>query len=42
VPSRAGHEQFDHDPRFLVFLEKVKPWQPVEPKVWLGDTLFKV
>ena len=42
VPSRAEHEQFDTDPRFLQFLEKVKPMQPEEPKVWLGNTLFQI
>ena len=42
VPSRAEHDQFDTDSRFLSFLEKVKPSQPEEPKVWLGDTLFKI
>jgi hypothetical protein len=42
VPSRAEHDQFDTDRRFLSFLDKVKPSQPVEPKVWLGNTLFKV
>ncbi len=42
VASRAEHEQFDKDPRFLRFLDKVKPSQPEEPKVWLGNTLFKI
>ena len=42
VPSRAEHDQFDTDPRFLRFFEKVKASQPEEPKVWLGDTLFKI
>ena len=42
VPSRAEHNQFDTDPRFVQFLEKVKPMQPEEPKVWLGDTLFQI
>ena len=42
VPSRAEHEEFDQSDSFLRFLDKVKPSQPVEPKVWLGDTLFKV
>ncbi len=34
VPSRTEHEQFDTDPRFLSFLNKVQPSQPLEPKVW--------
>jgi len=42
VPSRAEHEQFDTDARFLGFLEKVKKSQPEEPRVWLGNTLFKI
>jgi hypothetical protein len=42
VPSRAEHEQFDTDARFLQFLEKVKPMQPEEPRVWLGNTLFQI
>ena len=42
VPSRAEHEEFDSEPRFLPFLEKFKPLQPEEPKVWLGNTLFQI
>jgi hypothetical protein len=42
VPSRAEHDQFDTDPRFLQFLDKVKPMQPGEPKVWLGNTMFQI
>jgi hypothetical protein len=42
VPSRAEHDQFDTDQRFLRFLDKVKSSQPVEPKVWLGNTLFRI
>lgn len=42
VPSRAEHDEFDESPRFLSFLEKVKPLQPEEPWVWLGNTLFKI
>ena len=42
VPSRAEHNLFDDDPRFFQFLEKVKPMQPVEPMVWLGNTLFQI
>jgi hypothetical protein len=42
VPSRGEHELFDTDPRFLQFLEKVKPMQPEKPKVWLGNTLFQI
>ena len=42
VPGRAEHDQFDSDPRFTKFLEKVQPLQPEEPRVWLGNTLFQV
>jgi hypothetical protein len=42
VPTRAEHEEFDSDPRFLSFLEKARPLQPEEPKVWLGNTLFQL
>ena len=42
VPSRAEHEEFDSEPRFLPFLEKFRALQPEEPKVWLGNTLFQV
>ena len=42
VPSRAEHDRFDTDSRFLSFLDKVKQSQPAEPKIWLGDTLFRV
>src|SRR5258708_297007 len=42
VPSRAEHDQFDTDQRFLGFLEKVKSSQPAQPMVWLGNTLFKI
>jgi len=42
VPSRAEHNAFDSEPRFQQFLEKVRPLQPEEPKVWLGETLFQI
>ena len=42
VPSRAEHDEFDSEPRFLPFLEKFQAMQPEEPKVWLGNTLFQV
>jgi hypothetical protein len=42
VPSRAEHEEFDSQPRFLPFLEKFRAMQPEDPKVWLGNTLFQV
>ena len=42
VPSRAEHEEFDSEPRFLPFLEKFRAMQPEEPKVWLGNTLFQI
>ena len=42
VPSRAEHEEFDSEPRFLPFLKKFQAMQPEEPKVWLGNTLFQV
>jgi hypothetical protein len=42
VPERDGHSEFDSDPRFLQFLHKFRPIQPVEPRVWLGDTLFQI
>lgn len=42
VPSRAEHEAFDSEPRFLPFLEKFQALQPEEPKVWLGNTLFQI
>ncbi len=42
VPSRAEHDEFDTAPRFLQFLEKVRPMQPEEPRVWLGNTLFQI
>jgi len=42
VPSRAEHDEFDSEPRFLPFLEKFQALQPEEPKVWLGNTLFQI
>ena len=42
VPSRAEHDEFDSEPRFLPFLEKFQAMQPEEPKVWLGNTLFQI
>ena len=42
VPARGQHTEFDSDPRFLRFLEKARPLQPEEPKVWLGNTLFQI
>jgi hypothetical protein len=42
LPSRTEHEKFDSDPRFLSFLGKVTAAQPERPKVWLGNTLFKI
>jgi hypothetical protein len=42
VPSRAEHEEFDSEPRFLPFLEKFRAMQPEDPKVWLGNTLCQV
>jgi hypothetical protein len=42
VPSLAEHEEFDHSAPFLAFLQKARPMQPEEPKVWLGNTLFWV
>jgi hypothetical protein len=42
VPSRAQHEEFDSEPRFLPFLEKFRAMQPEDPKVWLGNTLIQI
>ena len=42
VPSRAEHDTFDSEPRFLPFLERFQAMQPEEPKVWLGNTLLQV
>ncbi len=42
VPSRAEHEEFDSEPRFMPFLEKFRAMQPKDPQVWLGNTLFQV
>lgn len=42
VPSRAEHDEFDSEPRFLPFLEKFQAMQPEEPRVWLGNTLFQI
>ena len=42
VPSRAEHDEFDSEPRFLPFLKQFQALQPEEPKVWLGNTLFQV
>ena len=42
VPSRAEHEAFDSEPRFLPFLKQFQALQPEEPKVWLGNTLYQV
>jgi hypothetical protein len=42
VPSMAEHQEFDSSAPFLAFLQKAKPMQPEEPKVWLGNTLFQV
>jgi len=42
VPGMAEHEAFDSDPRFLAFLKKAKPMQPEPPKVWFGESLFRV
>jgi hypothetical protein len=38
----AQHDEFDSLPPFLSFLEKVRPMQPEEPKVWFGNTLFQI
>src|SRR4030095_4873701 len=32
VPSRAEHEEFDSEPRFLPFLGKFRAMQPEDPK----------
>lgn len=42
VPARTEHTAFDSDPRSLQFLEKARPLQPEEPKVWLGNILFQI
>lgn len=42
VPSRAEHEEFDSEPRFLPFLKQFQALQPEEPKVWLGNTLYQI
>ena len=42
TPSRAGHNEWDSDPRFLEFLPQAKALQPEEPLVWLGETRFSV
>src|SRR5438477_6406242 len=42
VPGMPQHDEFDSLPRFLTFLEKARPMQPEEPRVWFGDTLFQV
>jgi hypothetical protein len=42
VPGMSQHSEFDSLPPFLTFLEKARPMQPEEPKVWFGDTLFQV
>jgi hypothetical protein len=42
VPGMAEHDAFDSLPPFLTFLEKARPMQPEDPKVWFGDTLVQV
>jgi len=42
LPGMDEHHEFDAQPPFLKFMEKARPLQPEEPKVWLGDTLFRV
>jgi hypothetical protein len=42
TPSRAGHNEWDSDPRFLEFLPAAQAMQPEEPFVWLGETRFSV
>ena len=42
VPSRAEHEEFDTQARFVEFLPKARAMQPEEPLVWLGPTLFQL
>ena len=42
VPGMAEHQEFDSSAPFLAFLQKAKPMQPEEPKVWLGTTRFQV
>lgn len=42
APDMSAHSEFDSLPRFLKFLEKARPMQPEEPKVWFGDTLFQI
>jgi hypothetical protein len=42
TPSRAGHTEWDADPRFLEFLPGAQALQPEEPLVWLGETRFSV
>jgi hypothetical protein len=42
VPSMKEHTEFDSSPDFNRFLPKAQAMQPVEPMVWLGETLFQV
>jgi hypothetical protein len=42
VPTRAEHEEFDAEPRFLPFLDKFRAVPPEEPRVWLGNVLFLI
>lgn len=37
-----AHDEFDTDPRFLAFLERVRPMQPIEPIVRIGQLVFEV
>lgn len=42
LAGAAEHHEFDENARFLSFLDKARPLQPQEPKVWLGETLFQI
>jgi hypothetical protein len=40
-PSMSEHNAHDDDPRFNAFLPKARAFQPAEPLVWGGVTLFQ-
>lgn len=42
VPSEKEHDEFDTQPAFQSFLEKVRPLQPEEPGVWIAETKYQV
>jgi len=42
LPGPEEHDAFDTHPQFLRFLEKVRPMQLGEPRVWIGEMLFQI